>query len=112
MAHKNKWTHRVNPGAIADAIAARYGSLNAASRERKIPVTTLFKLRRPGADPKTSTLVLLALALGEDVDVTVRRMMVFNGTEIEPVDVSLNGRAHRDGKGPGPPTLAHTRARY
>ena len=48
---------------LVDALAERYGSINAASRKADIPLTTLFKLKRENVDLRVSTLEAVARAL-------------------------------------------------
>lgn len=48
---------------LVDALADRYGSIAAASRDADIPLTTLFKLRRERVDLRVSTLANIARAL-------------------------------------------------
>ena len=48
---------------LVDALAAKYGSINAASRKADIPLTTLFKLKRECVDLRISTLEGIARAL-------------------------------------------------
>jgi predicted transcriptional regulator len=48
---------------LVDALADRYGSITAASRDADIPLTTLFKLRRERVDLRVSTLTNIAKAL-------------------------------------------------
>ena len=49
---------------LVDALARKYGSINAASRQADIPLTTLFKLKRDAVDLRISTLDTVARALG------------------------------------------------
>jgi predicted transcriptional regulator len=54
----------VRTAILVDALAAKYGSINAASRKADIPLTTLFKLKREPVDIRISTLEGIARALG------------------------------------------------
>lgn len=54
------------------ALADRYGSVSAASREADIPLATLFKLKRGNVDLRMSTLVGVAHALGVKTSDVVR----------------------------------------
>jgi predicted transcriptional regulator len=47
---------------MVEALERKYGSLNAASREAKIPTGTLFSIKR-GADPRWTTIVKICHGL-------------------------------------------------
>ncbi len=63
---------------LVEALAVKYGSINAASRQADIPVTTLFKLKRDHVDIRISTLANVARALDRPLDEVVR-MLVGDG---------------------------------
>ncbi|MDP9180590.1 MAG: hypothetical protein M3O21_02580 [Chloroflexota bacterium] len=53
----------MNTAILVQALADKYGSINAASRQADIPVTTLFKLKREPVDVRLSTLAAVARGL-------------------------------------------------
>jgi hypothetical protein len=57
---------------MVGALVQKYGSLNAASRETKIPLGTLWRLQDPEEDPRLRTLESLAVAL----DMTLPQALV------------------------------------
>ncbi len=61
---------------LVEALVAKYGSINAASRGADIPVTTLFKLKREPVDLRISTLASVARGLGRPLTEVVEMMEV------------------------------------
>ena len=65
----------MSASAIVEALVERYGSLNAASRETKIPGTTLHNIRRgKRVDLRYSTICSLAAASGKQPHEIVQMM--------------------------------------
>ncbi|KKL80660.1 hypothetical protein LCGC14_2002550 [marine sediment metagenome] len=60
---------------LVGVLVKRYGSLNAASRETKIPLTTLFRLHSGEHKEATyGTLRKIAVALGQPLHEVVRQL--------------------------------------
>ncbi|KKN46051.1 hypothetical protein LCGC14_0676700 [marine sediment metagenome] len=65
----------MNTPDLVGVLVARYGSLNAASRETKIPLTTLFRLHSgEHKEPTLDTLRKIAAALGQPLHEVVRQL--------------------------------------
>jgi DNA-binding Xre family transcriptional regulator len=68
---------------LVDALAIKYGSISAASRQADIPMATLFKLKRTDVDMRLSTLLCVANALGCPVSEVIRIMEEYGGAVTE-----------------------------
>ncbi len=65
----------MNTPELVGVLVKRYGSVNAASRETKIPLTTLFRLYNGDhKEPTLDTLRKIAAALGQPLHEVVRRL--------------------------------------
>lgn len=74
----NPWgniIYAMNTPELVGVLVKRYGSINAASRETKIPLTTLFRLHNGDhKEPTLDTLRKIAAALGQPLHEVVRRL--------------------------------------